>query len=139
MAVDDPPVGDEQGDVVERLPRPWVPVHRPEEQGRPPHAGDEVPEDAEGVVDEVLPVEQILRRIPDERQLGRDGEIRPEPRRLRVGVEDLPRVPREVADGRVELEDCDLHRPPWRSSKFQVPSSKLWPATAGTGNGLNRS
>ena len=61
-------------------------------------------------VEEGRPLEQVLRRVAGQRELGKDdqlGALRARPRR--VASSTSRRLPVEVADGRVDLSERDLH------------------------------
>src|SRR5262249_22293045 len=54
--------------------------------------------------------QQVARQIAHERQLRRDGQVHAGAGGRACAFGDEPRVAREVADGRVELEKGDFHR-----------------------------
>ena len=56
--------------------------------------------------------EQVSREVADERELGRGGEIGAGRGGGPERVENQPRVAREIADGRVHLQQRDLHAGP---------------------------
>ena len=56
------------------------------------------------------PQQQVLGRIAAQGQLRGQDEVRPLGMRTACGLDDLPGIALEVADGGVDLGQCDLHR-----------------------------
>ena len=106
---DHAPVADERGGIVQRLalaglvPRDEADDRRQRKFAREPVERVEPAGDEPGMLDEVA------RRIAHDGHLRKDGEFGPERRRAPGGIEDLRRVPAEVAHGRIDLRQCNFH------------------------------
>src|SRR5690606_32212727 len=109
--VHDVAVFEEDGPVVEPLAAAvLVPYRRADDEPQPPRRvrGDVV-ERLPRILDERGLVEEVLRRVADEAELGEDGERGARAGRAPGVVEDALGVPGEVADGGVDLAEGDLH------------------------------
>jgi hypothetical protein len=61
-------------------------------------------------VNEISALEQVARRIAAEKQFRRENEFCAERAGFFVTGQKLPAVVREIADGRIELEQADFQR-----------------------------
>ncbi len=104
-----------------------------DQQGRVAGAGHQLLQGPLRVGDERRPFQQIPRRIPGHRQLGRDQQRRPGGLGAGQRFVDQPDVRREVPDGRVQLPQGDLHRViltasgPWPSGLRQGSPRRAGP------------
>ncbi len=107
-----PAAVDQGGAVVETAPvGRLAPLGEPDQRrGRPagPRRGQRVERGARRL-DERGTLEQVLGRIPAERQLGEDGQRGAARLGRSQGLQHQPAVPVEVADGGVDLRERDLH------------------------------
>ncbi len=106
-----PAAREERGDVVVRLPGLLlVRDERADEERRLLHPSRQVLQDARRSLLERGAVEEVLRRIAADRELGDEEEVGLLLLRARERVEDLRAVPREVAERRVELREREAHQ-----------------------------
>jgi hypothetical protein len=98
----DAAVGDQGGGVVERqAPRTDGAVHETHEQCRAADLAHEVLQGRKVVGHETLLQQEVLRRVAQERELGRDDHVGAQRLGAAVGIEDAAQVALDVADGRV--------------------------------------
>ena len=111
-APDDFPVLQNGGGILQRAAGPFgISVHKADaERNRADFAGG-FRQRGEIGLDEIVAQQQIARRVAAEKQFRREDKFRAARDGLRVGGQQFLAVGREVADGRIELEQADFQSP----------------------------
>ena len=96
------------GGIAQRAAGPFgIFVHEADAQRNRADVSGGFGERGEIGVNEIGAQQQIARRVAAEKQFGREDEFRAERDGLFVTGQQFPAVRREIADGRIELEQAD--------------------------------
>ena len=109
-APDDFPISQNGGGVAQRASGPLgIPVHVTDAQRNRADAPGGFGERGEIGLDKIPAQQQIARRVAAQEQFRREDEFRAERDGPFAGGQKFLPVGREIADGRVELEQADFH------------------------------
>lgn len=103
------PALQQRGRIVKGFSAILIPIDKADEQGRPSNPFMKPVNRLDVLRNKTGLEDQILRRIPRDRQLGSQDKIGAGLIESLVRLDDLFEISLNVADGRIELSETDLH------------------------------